>query len=39
MPAFEHQEQRNGVYMSEMLTKIKEDRRIEHILMDVNTGM
>lgn len=39
MPAFESQLQTNGVYMTELLKKIKEDRRIEHILMDVNCAV
>ena len=39
MPAFENHDQKNGVYMTELLRKIKQDRRIENILMDVNTGM
>ena len=38
MPAFENQNEQNGVYMTELLPKIQEDRRIEHILMDVNSG-
>ena len=38
MPAFDVKSQSNGVYMTELLKKVKEDRRIEHILLDVNEG-
>jgi len=39
MPAFESYHQVNGVYMTELLKKIKEDKRIEHILLDVITAV
>ena len=35
MPAFDLTGERNGIYMTELLKRISEDRRIEHILMDV----
>ena len=38
MPAFDVKSQSNGVYMTELLKKVREDRRIEHILLDVNEG-
>ena len=37
--AWEHQYQQNGVYATELLKHIRSDRRIEHILMDVNEGI
>ena len=39
MPAFEAGNQENGVYMSELLPRIQEDKRIEIILMEVNEAV
>ena len=35
MPAFDLTGEQNGIYMTELLKRISENRRIEHILMDV----
>jgi len=39
MPAFEAHQQDNGVYMTELLPRIKENKRIEHILLEVNEAV
>lgn len=39
MPAFETKTQQNGVYMTELLPRIQQDKRIEHILMEVNEAV
>ena len=39
MPAFETRQQNNGVYMTELLPRIKQNTRIEYILMEVNEAV
>ena len=39
MPAFEAHDLSHGIYMTHLLPRIKEDKRIEHILMEVNEAV